>query len=221
MILNPTIVTESLRLNKNKLRRPHITISFFTLISSVIVNQHTTPEPAALGGSLRPPNPWHAPCLTTQQPDKKSKFEKLKFSTPFSHVCGRWSAQPAWDPSPWIPTALSSGSLPAEGKTPVKSLSPNLAHGRARRVQLRDEATRALKSSRVGHIAAEFERLANVLLGRGCGNPALITYARHGNASSPVPGRVGHRQVREHRIFPGGSERPSGTRHHRIEPVQN
>ncbi len=52
----------------------------------------------------------------------------------------------------------------------------NLAHGRARRVQLRDEATRALKSSRVGHIAAEFERLANVLLGRGCGNPALITY---------------------------------------------
>ena len=29
---------------------------------------------------------------------------------------------------------------------------------------------------RVGHIAAEFERLANVLLGRGCGNPALITY---------------------------------------------
>ena len=24
----------------------------------------------------------------------------------------------------------------------------------------------------VGHIAAEFERLANVLLGRGCGNPA-------------------------------------------------
>ena len=29
--------------------------------------------------------------------------------------------------------------------------------------------------SRVGHIAAEFERLANVLLGRGCGNPALIT----------------------------------------------
>ncbi len=26
-----------------------------------------------------------------------------------------------------------------------------------------------------GHIAAEFERLANVLLGRGCGNPALIT----------------------------------------------
>jgi hypothetical protein len=27
-----------------------------------------------------------------------------------------------------------------------------------------------------GHIAPEFERLANVLLGRGCGNPALITY---------------------------------------------
>jgi transposase len=27
-----------------------------------------------------------------------------------------------------------------------------------------------------GHIAAEFERLANVLLRRGCGNPALITY---------------------------------------------
>jgi hypothetical protein len=54
----------------------------------------------------------------------------------------------------------------------------NLAHGRARRVQLRDEATRALKSSRVGHIAAEFERLANVLLRRGCGNPALITYPR-------------------------------------------
>ena len=52
----------------------------------------------------------------------------------------------------------------------------NLAHGRARRVQLRDEATRALKSPRVGHIAAEFESLANVLLGRSCGNPALITY---------------------------------------------
>jgi hypothetical protein len=52
----------------------------------------------------------------------------------------------------------------------------NLAHGRARRVQLRDEATRALKSSRVGHVAAEFERLANVLPRRGCGNPALITY---------------------------------------------
>jgi hypothetical protein len=52
----------------------------------------------------------------------------------------------------------------------------NLAHGRARRVQLREEATRALKSPRVGHIAAEFERLANVLLRRGCGNPALITY---------------------------------------------
>jgi hypothetical protein len=30
--------------------------------------------------------------------------------------------------------------------------------------------------ARVGHIAAEFERLANVLLRRGCGNPALITY---------------------------------------------
>jgi hypothetical protein len=30
--------------------------------------------------------------------------------------------------------------------------------------------------SRVGHIAAEFERLANVLLGRSCENPALITY---------------------------------------------
>ena len=28
----------------------------------------------------------------------------------------------------------------------------------------------------VGHIAAEFESLANVLLGRGCGNPAFITY---------------------------------------------
>ena len=27
-----------------------------------------------------------------------------------------------------------------------------------------------------GHIAPEFERLANVLLGRGCGNPAFITY---------------------------------------------
>ena len=52
----------------------------------------------------------------------------------------------------------------------------NLAHGRARRVQLHDKATRALKSPRVGHIAAEFERLANVLLRRGCGNPALITY---------------------------------------------
>ncbi len=32
------------------------------------------------------------------------------------------------------------------------------------------------KDSRVGHIAAEFERLANVLLGRSYGNPALITY---------------------------------------------
>jgi hypothetical protein len=32
--------------------------------------------------------------------------------------------------------------------------------------------------ARVGHIAAEFERLANVLLRRGCGNPALITYPR-------------------------------------------
>ena len=30
--------------------------------------------------------------------------------------------------------------------------------------------------SRVGHIAPEFGRLANVLLGRGCGNPALFTY---------------------------------------------
>ncbi len=30
--------------------------------------------------------------------------------------------------------------------------------------------------ARVGHIDAEFERLANVLLGRSCGNPALITY---------------------------------------------
>ena len=29
---------------------------------------------------------------------------------------------------------------------------------------------------RVGHIVPEFGRLANVLLGRGCGNPALITY---------------------------------------------
>ena len=27
--------------------------------------------------------------------------------------------------------------------------------------------------SQVGHIAAEFESLANVLLGRGCGNPAV------------------------------------------------
>jgi len=33
-----------------------------------------------------------------------------------------------------------------------------------------------LYKPQVGHIAAEFERLANVLLGRGCGNPALITY---------------------------------------------
>ena len=32
--------------------------------------------------------------------------------------------------------------------------------------------------TRVGHIAPEFGRLANVLLGRGCGNPALITYPR-------------------------------------------
>ncbi len=32
--------------------------------------------------------------------------------------------------------------------------------------------------ARVGHIDAEFERLANVLLGRSCGNPALITYPR-------------------------------------------
>jgi hypothetical protein len=31
-------------------------------------------------------------------------------------------------------------------------------------------------AARVGHIAAEFERLANVLLRRGCGNPALMTY---------------------------------------------
>ena len=34
----------------------------------------------------------------------------------------------------------------------------------------------ATTDAQVGHIAAEFERLANVLLGRGCGNPALITY---------------------------------------------
>jgi hypothetical protein len=33
-----------------------------------------------------------------------------------------------------------------------------------------------VQTSRVGHIAAEFERLANVLLSRGCGNPAFITY---------------------------------------------
>ena len=65
----------------------------------------------------------------------------------------------------------------------------NLAHGRARRVQLRDEDTRALKSSRVGHIAAEFERLANVLLRRGCGNPALITYPLQ--AALPRSGEVG------------------------------
>ena len=36
--------------------------------------------------------------------------------------------------------------------------------------------TAAGPASRVGHIAAEFERLANVLLRRGCGNPASITY---------------------------------------------
>ena len=68
----------------------------------------------------------------------------------------------------------------------------NLAHGRARRVQLRDEATRALKSPRVGHIAAEFERLANVLLGRGCGNPAFIPYPldRVGTQEAPYgPGQ--------------------------------
>jgi hypothetical protein len=35
---------------------------------------------------------------------------------------------------------------------------------------------READKTRVGHIAAEFERLANVLLRRGCGNPALITY---------------------------------------------
>ena len=39
--------------------------------------------------------------------------------------------------------------------------------------------------SRVGHIAAEFERLANVLLGRGCGNPALITYPQLATQNSP------------------------------------
>jgi hypothetical protein len=33
-----------------------------------------------------------------------------------------------------------------------------------------------VQTSRVGHIAAEFESLANVLVGRGCGNPAFITY---------------------------------------------
>jgi hypothetical protein len=43
----------------------------------------------------------------------------------------------------------------------------------ARNVQFVSDAR---LTSQVGHIAAEFERLANVLLGRGCGNPALITY---------------------------------------------
>jgi uncharacterized SAM-dependent methyltransferase len=39
-----------------------------------------------------------------------------------------------------------------------------------------DEIDALATAARVGHIDAEFERLANVLLGRGCGNPALITY---------------------------------------------
>ena len=39
-----------------------------------------------------------------------------------------------------------------------------------------DSRVHAEKVARVGLIAAEFVRLANVLLGRNCGNPALITY---------------------------------------------
>jgi hypothetical protein len=39
-----------------------------------------------------------------------------------------------------------------------------------------DSRVHAEKVARVGLIAAEFVRLANVLLGRSCGNPALITY---------------------------------------------
>jgi hypothetical protein len=43
------------------------------------------------------------------------------------------------------------------------------------------------RTARVGHIAAEFERLANVLLGRGCGNPALITYPPRGPREEASP----------------------------------
>jgi hypothetical protein len=45
-------------------------------------------------------------------------------------------------------------------------------------MELTTSMSTKLPNTRVGHIAAEFERLANVLLGRSCGNPALITYPR-------------------------------------------
>ena len=45
---------------------------------------------------------------------------------------------------------------------------------------------RSKEPTRVGHIAAEFERLANVLLRRGCGNPALITYPLQNFADVPI-----------------------------------
>ena len=43
-----------------------------------------------------------------------------------------------------------------------------------------------MQTSRVGHIAAEFERLANVLLSRGCGNPAFITYPHEEKSTIPA-----------------------------------
>jgi hypothetical protein len=65
--------------------------------------------------------------------------------------------------------------------------------------------------SRVGHIAAEFERLANVLLRRGCGNPALITYPQGGSELAVLPLMS---QSEPPAVYLGkGNDHPSGQRY--------
>jgi hypothetical protein len=61
----------------------------------------------------------------------------------------------------------STNSLVRYFKANVGDPRPNLHHGLL-------DGWRSL--SQVGHIAPEFGRPDNVLLGRGCENPALITY---------------------------------------------